>query len=430
MLEPSAGNTDEVVFRLGLWLSGLRSFLDIRTHTFAGEGQNRSPARDWSKEFHLTNSALLLCSKLTYQLAKQTDGESLLADVEDPESEITAGELDELARALKSCLLLNEGLLRAAPLRFGEWSAWSDFLSARFGSVSGFEKLIEAAEKIGERSLPERLAGLLESEKLSVAMRADLELVLPHFAKILRFLGVVGEMMSRDEPLKPTLLIFSRVYQQINEMMSYINNLLLRYPNEEDELFGSLDGASYTASIELRKVYNHELPGLTEIRVTPSIFAKIETAYALLNDSFQLTLTNFARLIEPEIEPGDIFPDIRIKHEQSKILRQTMWDILQNVREAEQKPDEFPMEELHAELREFLKEGLTYLFYKDREAVERFIEEVLITKNNKDLVPILHRFGAYLETLFGQVNMRIVLANDPFEYPEGMMPPDMGGGFF
>jgi hypothetical protein len=52
------------------------------------------------------------------------------------------------------------------------------------------------------------------------------------------------------------------------------------------------------------------------------------------------------------------------------------------------------------------------------ETVERFIEEVLITTDKKDLVPILHRFGAYLDTLFGQINMRVVLAKHPFEYPQ------------
>ncbi|MDQ3323521.1 MAG: hypothetical protein M3525_13985 [Acidobacteriota bacterium] len=54
------------------------------------------------------------------------------------------------------------------------------------------------------------------------------------------------------------------------------------------------------------------------------------------------------------------------------------------------------------------------MFYKDMETVERFIEEVLVTDNRKDLVPVLHRFGAYLETLFGQINMRTVLAKHPF----------------
>jgi hypothetical protein len=59
---------------------------------------------------------------------------------------------------------------------------------------------------------------------------------------------------------------------------------------------------------------------------------------------------------------------------------------------------------------------MKYLMYKDLETVERFIEEILITKNSSDLVPTLHRFSAYLETLFGQVKMRVVLMNHPFEY--------------
>ncbi len=73
-------------------------------------------------------------------------------------------------------------------------------------------------------------------------------------------------------------------------------------------------------------------------------------------------------------------------------------------------------DEIRRELTDFEQNSLHILFYKDKETVERFIEEVLITTSKKDLVPILHRFGAYLETLFGQINMRVVLANHPFEY--------------
>jgi hypothetical protein len=52
------------------------------------------------------------------------------------------------------------------------------------------------------------------------------------------------------------------------------------------------------------------------------------------------------------------------------------------------------------------------------ETVERFIEEVLNTTKKSELVSILHRFGAYLETLLGQVNMRVVLVDHPFNPPE------------
>ena len=97
-------------------------------------------------------------------------------------------------------------------------------------------------------------------------------------------------MIARDKPLKPALLIFARLYEQIQELTSYINNRLLRFPNQEDELYGALDGAAYVASIELRKVYQHELNGVTEIRPTPQARARIEASQGLLNDSFQQTL--------------------------------------------------------------------------------------------------------------------------------------------
>jgi hypothetical protein len=70
---------------------------------------------------------------------------------------------------------------------------------------------------------------------------------------------------------------------------------------------------------------------------------------------------------------------------------------------------------LRAKVKEFIEKSLRLLHYKDGETFERFAEEIEAASEKKDLVPILHRFGAYLETLFGQVSMRSVLANHPFE---------------
>lgn len=421
---------DELFFQLGLWLSGLESFLNIRNHSFIEENRAKASSRDWTKEFRLTHSTLLLCSRLTFQLSKilksqfdaKTEDNSLdLLDdlgIDAHESEISEDEIYKLSLVLKNEILLNEGMLRAAPLKFGEWAAWSETLSEKLKSVEIVSKLITRAEKKGEGFLPEVLTALLESKPISFSTEADLRLVLPRFAKILKWLSVVEKMLQTDEPLKPSLLIFSRIYEQIQELTNYINNRLLRFPNEEDELFTQLDGAAYTASIELKKVYNYELAGLSEMRSTPLIYAKIETAFALLNDSFQLTLINFAQMIDPNIETHKVFPKLKAKLEQSLSLRQNLWSLSKSVKEAEQNPDKYPMNSLHGQLNEFLKTRVNFLFYKDRETVERFIEEILVTRNKKDLVPILHRFGAYLETLFGQVNMRIVLANNSFDYEQ------------
>ena len=417
-----AEDANQLSFELGLWLSGLESFLYIRNHSFTEESRSKAASRDWSKEFRLTHSTLLLCSDLTTRFGKTLNAQYL--NDESPESsnktntpkvEISADELFKLAQDLRDSALLNEGLLRAAPLRFGEWTAWSNLLAGKFRTNEAYDKFIKQSEKIGEEFLPEVVQQLLESNKLSLGVEADLRFVLPHFAKILKWLSVIERMLNNDEPLQPTLLIFSRIYEQTQEMMNYINNRLQRFSNQEDLLFSALDGAAYTASIELRKVYNHELAGLAEIRPAPSVYAKIETAFSLLSDSFQQTLVSFAKLIEPNIQSAQLFPHFQLKLKQSLILRQNLWEILQSIQKAERNPETFPMPLLHKQLTDFLNTSLRFLFYKDTETVERFIEEVLVTTGKKDLVPILHRFGAYLETLFGQINMRVVLANYPFE---------------
>ncbi len=424
----NSSDRDQLFFELGLWLSGLESFLNIQNHLFIEENRAKSSSRDWTKEFRLTHSTLLLCSRMTFQLGKilkhqvasktEDDGLNLIGDLDltTNDFEISRTEIYKLSVALKDVILLNEGMLRAAPLKFGEWKAWSHTLSEKLKSVEIVAKLITRAEKTGERFLPEVLTTLLENRPLAFSVEADLRLVLPRFAKILKWLSVVEKMLQTDEPLKPTLLIFSRIYEQIQETTAYINNRLLRFPNEDDELFAQLDGAAYTASIELRKVYNYELAGLSEMRSTPLIYARIETAFSLLNDSFQLTLINFAQLIDPGVETHKIFPNLKTKLEQSLALRQNLRLLLKSVRDAEHNPDKYPKNALHGQLNNFLKLSVNLLFYKDRETVERFIEEVLVTRDKKDLVPILHRFGAYTETLFGQVNMRVVLANHPFDY--------------
>lgn len=417
----------ELIFELGLWLSGLESFLNIQNHGFGEENRAKAASRDWTKEFRLTHSTLLHCSSLNFKLAQAIKNDSphddeeidLLDDspVDENTFGITPEDVCALSMSLKEAILLSEGLLRASPLKFGEWTAWSKSLTEKLKKVPAFDKLIKSAEKTGENFLPGELLNLLKRKNLPAATEADLKLVLPRFGKILKWLNVIAQMVKQDKPLKPALLLFARIYEQVQELTEYINNRLLRFQNEEDDLFGALDGAVYVASIELKKVYQHELMGLSDIRPAPLVRAKIEAAQGLLNDSFQQTLVSFAWLIDPTVEAKSLFPAFQTKLEQSLALRESLWRVMHEVQTAEKNPETYPIGELVKKLNFFTESNMRFLMYKDWETVERFVEEVLKTQNKKDLTPILHRFGAYLETLFGQVNMRGVLANHPFHPP-------------
>ena len=66
----------------------------------------------------------------------------------------------------------------------------------------------------------------------------------------------------------------------------------------------------------------------------------------------------------------------------------------------------------------FRDASLKYLMYKDWDAYELFLEEVIVARTIDEVIEAMHGFSVFLETLLGQVNMRAVLADEPFDYPD------------
>lgn len=406
----------ECGLELGKWLGGLVSYVSPSSRIPL---RNRTAAQDHFKEFRLVRTVTMRCSRRTLELIG-------LLRSKDPKEVASATELIELSELLKEFIILGEPRTRETSMDTAAWLVWKDSLYSRLTSCVAVRKMIGCYESAAAAELPEKVQELLASRRLPVAWDADLRSVIPRIAVIMSYLRSVRAMQERDEPLKTSILLFSRVDELMLEMMAFINNRLKRFPDDTDALFGSLDAAAYTASIELRKVNSNELKGLVDIRPTPLVFAKVETAYSLLNDSLQMTLVNFVQLVGGDVEPTEVFPNLLTKEQQSLQLRNNMWHLLQLVQRTEQDPDSCPPDSLRKDLIDFRDKNLYFLFYKDMETVERFIEEVIITADKKDLVPLLHRFGAYLETLLRQVNMRVVLANHPFEHLSDLRQDSFG----
>ncbi len=400
-------DADSVLFQLGAWVAGLESYLSVGGRSFLGRGV-QSADQNYIKELQIARAALQRCSHMCFTLI-DTCGRGGSA------GRIGVGEIKAFSTLIREPILLADGLIRSEHVGSGEWRSWSNVILERLSSDPTFAKLVANAEADGGNFLPEKLKRLVSDAPVSSFARKELDVILPRFGRILRTLDIVGEMLERDEPLKPALLIFSKVTEQTQDLVSFLNQRVGRAADETDEFLGVLDGASYTASIELKKVVQQELSGLTAMRPATSIYARNETAYALLTESFQQILAQFARQVDPEVDIFDLFPNFRNKLDQSIMLRNELYSVSQLVRLTEATPEGPNIEKLNAALTKFMEKSVRFLFYKDVETVERFVEEILITKQKTDLVPIVHRFGAYLETLFAQVNMRAVLEKYPFD---------------
>lgn len=389
---------------LGIWLSAIESFVGTAAHPFVDKMNLRG--HDWSGDVALTNSGLIhsatIVSHLTSIALKHGSSFTLSID-----------EIDALGDIVSDALHTGKSLSRAKPVSFNEWRAWCRLVTNSFNSTPAFEKVVRAATRSGEASVPPLLNELMKRESLQFADSFDLGMVVPGFARILLWLRIVENMLSSDAPLKSSLLIFARVYEDTLDLVGHINRRLQRFSDEDAELFRALDSASYIASIELRKVFDQELAGLVAVRSAITVYARTETAFASLRDNIQQILVGIARLIEPDVKASDLFSVIGEKLDASIKLRSELATMIRAVRAAEADIDSNRISD--ATLNAFLSGPVPSLFYKDRESVERFVEEILRTHDRKDLVPILHRFGAFLETLFGHVNNRTVLRDHPFE---------------
>lgn len=417
---------------LGMWLHALRSFFQARNHPFPEAEQSAILTRDWANELVIARQALLRISQLALRMvhlegeqgtAKDGFDDNVLNELgltdiaQSSRHELTTHPLVGLAEAVGDIYILCETLLDARRVSFSAWASIGKILARELERSEVARTLERAAHHEAAAKLPAPLLDLAHSISPANASGAEILHIFSSLAILLERLRPVETALRRDQPLKQMLPIFCLVNEEARELVEFIEARALRREDLSGEIFDTLDGTNYAIAMELRKVFSRELVDLSALRQSPPIYAKVENSHGLLRDCFQQSIVGLAQLFEPTIDVARLFTTFQTKLEQSLMLRSDLWALLQLVRRAEKERDRYPISRLLEQLHDFREGSLRYLMYKDWEACERFMEEVGAARGAVEVTPVLHRFGAYLETLLGQVNMRAVLAEHPFDYP-------------
>lgn len=418
---------------LAIWLQALSSFFRVRNHPLAEAEVTSVLTRDWVNEIEIARQTLLRVSQLTLRMVHFRDGKR--ADAGNPDhialldglgladslqaldSDKEPNALLKLAEALSDICALSGTLLVVRPVDFYTWATVGNILGRELDRTEVTVSLERVSQKNAIAKMPSLLHKLTQSIVPADASGVDVLQVFSQLICLLEKLRYVEMSLRRDLPLKQVLPIFCLVHEDARALLDFIETRALRTEGLKEPLFDALDGMNYAITMELRKVFSHELVGITSLRQSPSIYAKVENAHGLLRDCFQQSIVGLAQLFDPELDGVRLFNTFQTKLEQSLTLRNELWTMLQLVRRAEKERDQYPISRLLERLNGFREGTQRYLMYKDWEACERFIEEVAAARGAVEVTPVLHRFSAYLETLLGQVNMRAVLADYPFEYP-------------
>ena len=406
---------------LGTWLRALSSFFEPASHPPGWAGQAEAEARDYACETRVVRDVLIRCLQLIASPDEDESFGGFVLEEELSSGDATAraegggeGALPALGEVLKDACGLCDALLEAPAVRAGAWAGLGGMLTRSLAQSAAASELIDAAS--------EPPGGVLRESLSAVADRVapdelgdDVLAVFSSLSLSLARLRFVEDSLKGDAQLKRLLPIFALIRAEAGQVLDLIENRALSVEGLEKGVRETLDGTAYAMRMELRKAFEHELDGVCTLRHPLLVFAKIENAYGLLLDCFQQSVVALAQCFEPSVEGGQLFPVFHTKLDQSLTLRRELWKLVRFVRRASQDANAYHTPLVLERLKAFEEGSLRLLMYKDREPFERFVEETEVARGPAELSAVLHRFEAFLETLFGQVNMRAVLAHRPFE---------------
>ena len=422
---PTTAEALSPVQELAVWLRALRSFFNAANHPLSDTERAAIGERSFKCETGVVRDALVRCLHLLSTLSRNGGPQGLAEEgAVSPLREATPAaalglvgakqSLDDLGEVFKDVSRLSDSLLESSSVGFTAWSSLGSVLERELRRSEAAGLILAAGQAAGAAELQEQLVKLaqgLTPEDLG----EDLLEIFQAFSRLLALLRFVEVSLKGDTQLKRLLPVFTLIHEETRSLLDFIEGRALRIEGVEKGASEILDGTAYAVRMELRKAFEHELTGLCSVRQPPQLFAKVENATGLLRDCYQQSVVALAQSFEPGLDGGTLFRSFMTKLEQSLELRRELWKLVLLVARTSADGHEPPATHVLEVLSTFGEGAQRFLMYKDWETLERFTEEIESARDAGELSRTLHRFEAYLETLFGQVNMRAVLADRPFD---------------
>ena len=410
-----------------MWLRALQSFFNAANHPFTEIERAALGERSFKCETGVARDALVRCLHLLTSLAR---GDALAAlegaagvpvvgggtrSAEGTLGLVGAKEsLGDLADVFKDVCRLCDALLESTAVGFAAWSSLGSVLERELKRSEAAALIQAAGHAARAAELQDPLVALAHGLAQDDLGEDVLE-IFHAFSRLLALLRFVELSLKSDAQLKRLLPVFTLIHEETRALLDFIEGRALRVEGLGSGAGEVLDGTAYAVGMEMRKAFEHELTGLCSVRQPPQIFAKVENAAGLLRDCYQQSVVALAQSHDPALDGGALFGSFKTKLDQSLELRRELWELVRLVRGASAAGGSPPATDVLEALNAFGEGGQRYLMYKDWEVLERFAEEIESARGAGELSRTLHRFEAYLETLFGQVNMRAVLSPHPFD---------------
>jgi len=270
------------------------------------------------------------------------------------------------------------------------------------------------------------LPALELNEKLNFRLRFEIKVALASiddpvlldllrtiFDEIVRVfdrLFLIEHKLNELDTLLENLSILELLQFEIRYLHEFINTRAMSMPGVSPKLIDTFDGISYGISHDVKRVFEQELTSDIRTKSIPVVYGKITHAHGLLTNCFQQTLITLLQVLNPKLNPINLFDDFEERLRQSLLLCNELSALLRVVKQAEAQPSLEALQTVVDKALEFRDGGMQYLMYRDWRGYEHHsLALVTSIQGNFDSIDLLHQFGCYVEVLYSHVKMRAVL---------------------
>jgi predicted DNA-binding transcriptional regulator len=421
----------EYLFELEMWVKCFDRFFRVKNHPMSEQEARDIVRRDFSEELKIVRNVSLRMSYLCTELMTEERADlnrfdryiegylkrEFVSDgfieklMQQPTPEDSLSLLTESLADLRAII---DSMARLPKVEFATFTSIGKIINREIKRCRYIDLLIAHKFKPQfDRIENPRLAAIIKGIT-NEQLRTDIAKIFLELFRLLRYLHFIADDLEKDKPLKNSLLIFSLINSEVRLLLEFIENKMLKLRNLQSEVYAAVDACAFSLGMELKKIFGRELVGFVYLRQAPPIYAKVENSHGLLRDSFQQSIVALAQVFDPDLLGTEIFASFQTKLEQSLQIRNDIWRLLVYVRRFQESGTKEGVAALIERIALFRDASLKYLMYKDWDSYEAFLEEIIVARTLEEVGAVLHRFSVFLETLLGQVNMRMVLADHPF----------------
>ena len=260
-------------------------------------------------------------------------------------------------------------------------------------------------------NVPETTCGyqidLVVKEIASSPVRQIVGTVFEDLLRLLECLSLIESHLRQVDAASETFAFFQIIHEEARALVKFISEDALSCEGMTEELSETLDGIAFAIDHDLQRVFEERQGEDAGAQV---VVGQLFRAHDLLTNCLQQSTISLAITFDSGLDGTQLFDNSDMRYRQSIQLCEDISKLLELVEACSGNREEPAFAKLSARVEQFRSESLEYLMYSDWPQFESFCEKIRLTET-PELESVLHQFQCYLDTLFGQIRNRAVLAN-------------------